>query len=131
MKGNFRQSGKIQSIQLLRGIAFILIFLSHTEVIATGPVAVSIFLVISGFFMVYTYIDRPEHVPQGGISKQLSFAWNRIKKLYPLHICTLLLVALIETVLRLRNGITVAGGGGAGGILYCKPLSVAELDSLA
>ena len=86
---------KILSIQVVRAIAFILVFLSHVELISTGPLGVSLFLVLSGFCMTYSYLDRPEKIPQPCFLNNLRFAWGKIKKLYPLHFVTLLFVALI------------------------------------
>ena len=57
---------RLQSVQGLRAIAFILIFLSHTEIVAAGPAGVSIFLVLSGFCMMYAYVDRPVKLTGGG-----------------------------------------------------------------
>ena len=44
---------RLQSVQGLRAIAFILIFLSHTEIVAAGPAGVSIFLVLSGCMLMW------------------------------------------------------------------------------
>lgn len=86
---------KLLTIQLIRAAAFILIFLSHAELTSTGPIGVSLFLVMSGFCMTYAYLDRPEKLPEAGISNNFRFAVSKIKKLYPLHAVTLLFVALI------------------------------------
>ena len=86
---------KIPSIQVIRAIAFVLIFLSHVELIATGPIGVSLFMVLSGFCMTYSYLDKPEKTPQSSLVNNLIFAWGKIKKLYPLHLATLLFVAAV------------------------------------
>ena len=86
---------KILSIQVIRAVAFILIFLSHVNLIATGPIGVSLFLVLSGFCMTYSYLDKPEKTPEPSIMHNFKFAWRKVKKLYPLHIVTLLFVALV------------------------------------
>lgn len=86
---------RIESIQVIRAIAFILIFLSHVELISTGPIGVSLFLVLSGFCMTYAYLDRSEKTPAPSLGNNLKFTWRKLKKLYPLHVVTLLFVALI------------------------------------
>lgn len=74
----------IGSLQGLRAIAFLAIFLSHTGI---GPFGcfgtwgVSVFLMMSGFLMSYQYLRKPESPTFG-----LLFAWSKIKKLYPLHL---------------------------------------------
>lgn len=86
---------RLQSLQAVRGLAFIMIFLSHVELTATGPMGVSIFLVLSGFCMTYAYLDKPEKTPTPGFVNNLKFSWKKVKKLYPLHIVTLLFIAFI------------------------------------
>lgn len=86
---------RLQSLQAIRGVALLCIFLSHVELIATGPIGVSLFLVLSGFCMTYAYLDRPEKTPKLSLVNNLKFAWGKVKKLYLLHLVTLLFVALI------------------------------------
>ena len=45
------------SLQGIRAIAFLGIFLYHCELIETGPWGVSIFLILSGFLMSYNYYN--------------------------------------------------------------------------
>ena len=90
-----RVKQRLESIQVIRAVAFILIFLSHVELTSTGGIGVSLFLVLSGFCMTYAYLDRPEKTPSPSIRNNLKFAWGKIKKLYPLHVVTLLFVALV------------------------------------
>lgn len=86
---------RLASIQVIRAIAFILIFLSHVELISTGPIGVSLFLGLSGFCMTYAYLDRPEKTPSPSFVNNLKFTWGKIKKLYPIHFETLIFVAII------------------------------------
>jgi len=82
---------KIESFQGLRAIAFLAVFLSHTGLglDVLGSWGVSIFFYLSGFLMIVNYYDRPI------ISENnFSFVWQRIKKLYPLHIIMMLLGAI-------------------------------------
>ncbi len=56
-------SKKITSLQCLRGIAFLGIFFQHCGIGLWGTQGVSVFLVLSGFLMVYTYYSREEELP--------------------------------------------------------------------
>lgn len=103
-----KERPRIESIQVIRAIAFILIFLSHVELIATGPIGVSLFLVLSGFCMTYAYLDRPEKTPRPSLSNNLRFAGGKVKKLYPLHVITLLFVAVV-----IFGGLILYKGSGA------------------
>lgn len=56
---------KIDGLQGLRAVAFIAIFISHTSVgnySKLGAWGVSIFLVLSGFVMVYSYWNKREMI---------------------------------------------------------------------
>ena len=86
---------KLLSIQVIRALAFILIFLSHVELVSTGPVGVSIFLVVSGFCLSFSYLDRDDKLPRVSLRSNLGFAVKKMKKLYPLHVITLIFVATI------------------------------------
>ena len=85
---------RLSSIQVIRAIAFILIFLSHVELISTGPIGVSLFLVLSGFCMTYAYLDRPEKISRPNFVNNAKFVWRKVKRLYSLHVVTLLVVSL-------------------------------------
>ena len=92
-----------------------LIFLSHVELTSTGPIGVSLFLVLSGFCMTYAYLDRPEKTPTPSLRNNLRFAWGKVKKLYPLHVITLLFVALVifgGLILHKGSGKEIAEQGG-------------------
>lgn len=81
---------KILSLQGLRVICFLSIFLQHCGVISSlGAWGVEVFFVLSGFLMTYNYCNREIE------ESNLSFAINKIKKLYPLHIIMLVLVVLL------------------------------------
>ncbi len=72
-----------------------MIFLSHVELLGTGPAGVSLFLVLSGFCMTLAYLDRPERIPTPSLKNNLRFAYGKVKKLYPLHLITLFFVAAV------------------------------------
>ncbi len=87
-----RSGGKIRSLQGLRSVAFLAIFLSHCRLGALGCLGawgVSVFFVLSGFLMLYSYFPR-EKAPKFGFR----FAWGKIRTLYPLHVITMLFAAV-------------------------------------
>lgn len=78
---------KILSLQPLRAFAFLGVLLAHGEIIYLGNWGVSVFFVLSGFLFVYNYYDREMPFT---LKNSIIFALKRIKKLYPLYICTLI-----------------------------------------
>ncbi|WP_022767904.1 acyltransferase family protein [Butyrivibrio sp. NC2007] len=84
---------RIDSLQALRAWAFLGIFFSHANFFISWPrLGVSVFYVMSGFLMTYRY-ENVELI--ASFKNNLSFSLKKIKKLYPLHIITMLLVAMI------------------------------------
>lgn len=84
---------KIDSLQALRAIAFGAIFIHHCGLKFGGGWGVSVFLILSGFLLVYNHRDDVNESVKGiegglpeKVKKSLLFSWQRIKKLYPLHI---------------------------------------------
>lgn len=103
-KGSIQLTG----VQALRGIAFMGVFLSHTGLKwfgAAGHWAVSIFLVLSGFMMVYSYWNT-DKIKSVSIITLAAFAWNKIKKLYPLHICTMIAM-LVPALVGIKTSIDI------------------------
>ena len=95
---------RLDHIQALRGIAALLVVVSHLLIIeqkysadqilgdwATyGMAGVDLFFVISGFIMVYVMWDRPRGVKASG-----EFLWGRASRIYPLYwVVSLVLLAL-------------------------------------
>ena len=98
MEANIKHE-RINSLQTVRAIAFLSVFLFHANrsflgdgviyasfVKSLGRWGVSVFFVLSGFVMTYAYWNRP---PKAGLKDAFSFSINRIKKLYPLHLLML------------------------------------------
>lgn len=78
-------SRRIDSIQSLRAIAFLAVFMSHSRLFGLGFLGawgVSIFFVLSGFLMVYSYYPKIDYA----FPPAHRFAWQKIRKLYPIHI---------------------------------------------
>ena len=76
----------IDSLQMIRGIAFLIVFIRHATYICPGSLGVSLFFVLSSFVMVYSYWDRPPAVTLKGAGL---FMVKKIKRLYPLHLIML------------------------------------------
>lgn len=80
---------QLTSLNALRGLAFIGVFLEHTKLLWSGAWGVSVFFVLSGFLMAYNYHNRTLDSSPKSI---FHFAWKKVSKLYPLHIITLLAI---------------------------------------
>lgn len=81
--------GRIRSLQGLRVLAFIGIFLSHAIDTPSGSWGVSVFIMLSGFVMVYSYWNRWEDKAYS-VREALGFSIRKIRPLYPLHIIMLI-----------------------------------------
>lgn len=96
---------KVNSLQAVRGIAFLAVFFTHCEVIFNmGGWGVSVFFVLSGFLMAYQYSDRMER--QYSISESIQFGIQRIKKLYPLHILMTIVslpITIVQMVMKISD----------------------------
>ena len=89
-------AGKSESLQALRGLAFAGIFLGHFYYFGWTPVSVSVFFVLSGFLLTLGNKDGNEKT---GFKDVVSEAWNRIRKLYPLHL-VLMVICIPLTIYR-------------------------------
>lgn len=88
--------GKVISLQALRAFAFLGIFLSHAgSPVRWGFLGVSIFLVLSGFLMIYKYGNKSIVC---SIKENIAFSLRKIKKLYLLHIITMCLAVLLTVM---------------------------------
>ena len=74
---------KLNSLQVIRTLAFLGVMAEHSGVVNLGPWGVSVFLVLSGFIMSYIYDNR---TLVSSVSENLKFSIKKIKKLYVLHI---------------------------------------------
>lgn len=91
---------KLLSLQALRGYAIVGVFLCHEHVLDVGGQwGVSVFFMLSGFLLVYKYYKSD--ILRCSVVNNFFFAVNRIKKLYPLHIVTM----IMGTILELQYGI--------------------------
>lgn len=90
MKGEIMpntNNNRINSLQSIRAIAFLGILTSHCGATELGAWGVSVFLVLSGFVMFFSYQDK---ILDMSLMGSLRFSVNKIKKLYPLHILMML-----------------------------------------
>ncbi len=114
--GEIVDNNRIDSLQGIRALAFLGIFLFHsgdTVFSSGGAWGVSVFLILSGFLMVYSYYDS-DRIDQHGFFYSIRFGIKKIRRLYPLHI-TMLLLALPILILKnqqlpLREGILDTAG---------------------
>lgn len=85
---SIKKKSKIDSLQGYRTLAFLLIFISHADIVATGALGVSIFIVLSGFLMGISYTSiRIENMPTSFKGK-VKFSFGKVAKLFPLHLIT-------------------------------------------
>lgn len=102
-----QKKSKIETLQILRAIAFLEIFLGHCGILFfTGAFGVSIFIVLSGFCMAINYLPKMNRV-QVSLSANVKYALSKIKKLYGLHlfmlVCAFLLAQMPTSVTALRR----------------------------
>ena len=109
--------GHIDSLEVIRAIAFLGVFLYHAIrtfpgegaiykffAKSLGPWGVSVFFVLSGFLMTYSYWDRP---PKNSFIESILFSIKKVKKLYPLHLVMLFVGAIYYLRLQHKTIITV------------------------
>lgn len=84
-----KSSGRINSIQGLRAVAFLSIFGTHLSIIKNwAALGVSIFVVMSGFLMSLSYFNKID-LENLSIKGNIKFTVGKMKRLYPLHIIML------------------------------------------
>ncbi len=84
-----KKSGRSESLQVLRGLAFVGIFMGHFNDTGWTPVSVSLFFVLSGFLLTLKAGDDDTDVTLSGSFKA---SVKRIFGLYPLHIFLMLVM---------------------------------------
>lgn len=94
---NNNANGRIKTLEVLRALAFICVFLHHTglKYFKFGAGGVSVFLILSGFVLVINYYST-DKIKKVSIKNNIKFSFAKIKKLYGLHvICTLLMTIFV------------------------------------
>lgn len=84
-----KNNGRIETLQILRAIAFLEIFLGHCGItFFTGAFGVSIFIVLSGFCMGLNYLPKADKLRLSPVFN-VKNALGKVKKLYGLHLIML------------------------------------------
>lgn len=87
-------NNRIYSLQILRFICFLTVMIAHSGYFQfLSNLAVSIFFVLSGFVLMYSYRDKDIKTDIKSLSV---FAWQKIKKLFFLNIIISASILLIE-----------------------------------
>jgi peptidoglycan/LPS O-acetylase OafA/YrhL len=93
---------RFDAIQTLRFMCFLIVFAEHSgfyeefHIQNYGEMCImSVFLMMSGFLMVYSYIDRETPASIPGCFR---FTVGKIKKLYPLHVETATIQLIMELI---------------------------------
>lgn len=95
-----RMDNRCNSIQALRGIGFLSIFLYHAGIIPSGGGwGVCVFFVLSGFLLAMRSHGKEI---EASFTKNLRYSLKKIGKLYPLHVA-MTLVAVPLLIARCRN----------------------------
>ena len=96
--GILKENNKtITTLQALRGYSFLFVFLGHSGLfkrlmLSFGTGSISVFLVLSGFVMIYSYYGK-DKIKKISVKDNLYFSIKKMKKLYPLHIiCTISMI---------------------------------------
>lgn len=88
---------RLESLQALRALAFLGIFFVHAQFfVQWSALGVSVFYVMSGFLMMYKYGSK-ELSPS--FRNNAFFSLKKIRKLYPLHFLTMILIIFLQTVI--------------------------------
>ena len=101
------RKAELSALTGIRFYAALFVFLSHVPLIPgmerlagrsllfnAGVVAVSFFFVLSGFILTYNYADVFQNSVSASSYKR--FAWDRLTKIYPVHLLTLLMALPIQ-----------------------------------
>jgi len=110
MNNEVDKNSKLNSLQGLRLLAFLLIYLNHSfwllgigKIFDFGARGVEIFFVLSGFLVAYNYGDR---VFDCSWKNCTLYAYNKLKKFYILHFITFLLFLYYPTKEYIRGGLS-------------------------
>lgn len=100
LSDNNSKSKLLTQLQTLRAFAFIGVFICHTQILnnvleCVGLFGVSVFFVLSGFVMVYSYYGK-QRIKNVSFVSNVKFAYSKLKRLWLLSIlCTLALTIFL------------------------------------
>lgn len=83
---------KINSLQGLRVIAMLIIFLYHTELFPFGHFAVTFFFILSGFVAYYSDTSKDTL----SLKESIIYSLKKIEKFYPIYFFTVILAAVLK-----------------------------------
>ena len=94
------QKERFGAVQALRFICFFFVFGVHAGIPYVGTAAwtLSVFFMLSGFMMVYSYVDRGLNC---SFKDNFKFMTKRVGKLYPLHIA--MAIVMVGELLFFQN----------------------------
>ncbi|MGI5976831.1 MAG: acyltransferase family protein [Candidatus Limivicinus sp.] len=93
---------RLDSLDIIRACACLAVFAHHSNLINCGVWSVSAFFMLSGFLMSYNYYDRAG-VSEPGLKGSIVFSYKRVRKLYPLHLITMLLMLAYYVIVMSGN----------------------------
>jgi len=93
---------KLTSLNFIRAAACMGVFTFHCYISHLGAWAVSVFIMMSGFLLVYNGLDRADSFPEGA-KACAGYAFKKIRKLYPLYFITLIALILRIVILAPEN----------------------------
>lgn len=83
----------IKSLQGLRALAMLGIFMFHAGLLIKGTFPVTFFFMLSGFVLYYSYSKK---INEFKLRENIYWIKNRMKKLYPIHIITFIMSIFIR-----------------------------------
>lgn len=91
---------RLERLEILRALACIGVFTSHCYISTLGAWGVSVFIMLSGFLLVYNGLDRADSFP-ADIRGCARYSLKKIVRLYPLYFFSLVLMIVLRLALSL------------------------------